>query len=180
MTSPASTSTAALYATLAGPIRSRLARTLPADKVDDALQEVFVRVQTRIDDVRDPSRLPAWVWSIARNVATDTHRQRTHEAFEDVHSDQPIAHDDPTETVASWLPTFVDALPEPYAQAVRLVDLEGLSQQDLATRLQISPSGARSRVQRGRALLKARLLECCHVALEGGDVVDVRPNRCGC
>ena len=42
-------------------------------------------------------------------------------------------------------------------------ELEGLSQKEMAIRLGISYSGAKSRVQRGREKLKALFLECCHL-----------------
>ena len=45
-------------------------------------------------------------------------------------------------------------LVEPYREALTLTELEGLSQKDAATMLGISVSGMKSRVQRGRRLLR--------------------------
>jgi RNA polymerase sigma-70 factor (ECF subfamily) len=44
---------------------------------------------------------------------------------------------------------------------VRLAELEGLSGPQVAARLGLSVSGAKSRVQRGRALVKQALDACC-------------------
>jgi RNA polymerase sigma-70 factor (ECF subfamily) len=110
----------------------------------------------------------------------DRHRQRVHEDIDDSFFTLPVEEDGANEVVANWLPGFVASLEPEYAEAVRLVDLEGVSQKELAARLGLSASGARTRVQRGRKQLKEKLLECCHVALEHGDVVDVRPKDCGC
>jgi RNA polymerase sigma-70 factor (ECF subfamily) len=56
---------------------------------------------------------------------------------------------------------IVDRLPEPYRQALTLTAFEGLTQEQLAKRLGISLSGAKSRVQRGREQLKRMLLDFC-------------------
>ena len=51
----------------------------------------------------------------------------------------------------------------------------------MAERLGISISGAKSRVQRARAKLKAMMLECCHIDLDSrGSVIDYRPKGASC
>jgi len=50
--------------------------------------------------------------------------------------------------------------------ALYLTEYEGMTQKDLAGRLGISVSEAKSRVQRARARLKALLLDCCHFELD--------------
>lgn len=54
------------------------------------------------------------------------------------------------------------SLPEPYRDALVLIEFEGLTQGELAKHLGISLSGAKSRVQRGREQLKELLLDYCH------------------
>jgi RNA polymerase sigma-70 factor (ECF subfamily) len=54
------------------------------------------------------------------------------------------------------------SLPKPYRDALVLTEFEGLTQPELAKRLGISLSGAKSRVQRGREQLKELLLVYCH------------------
>ena len=56
---------------------------------------------------------------------------------------------------------MIESLPEPYGDAVRLYELDGLPQQAIADRLGLSLSGAKSRVQRGREKLKEQLFACC-------------------
>jgi RNA polymerase sigma-70 factor (ECF subfamily) len=73
---------------------------------------------------------------------------------------------------------MITELPEPYREAVQLTELEGLTQQELATRLGISLSGAKSRVQRGRAMLKDMLLECCRFEFDRrGGIVGCEPRK---
>ncbi|HAH00091.1 MAG TPA: RNA polymerase subunit sigma-24, partial [Ktedonobacter sp.] len=58
--------------------------------------------------------------------------------------------------------TMVDSLPNDYREALYLTEYEGLTQRELADRLGLSFSGAKSRVQRAREKLKVMLLDCCH------------------
>ena len=62
---------------------------------------------------------------------------------------------------AGWLPFMIAELPDAYREAVELYELKGVSQQEIADRLGISLSGAKSRVQRGRKKLKSLLSDCC-------------------
>jgi RNA polymerase sigma-70 factor (ECF subfamily) len=56
---------------------------------------------------------------------------------------------------------------------MKLVDFGGLSQQELADRVGISLSGAKSRVQRARQMLREMVLDCCRVERDGrGNVTD--------
>ncbi len=63
--------------------------------------------------------------------------------------------------MACWLKPMIDDLPDKYREALWLTEFEGLTQVELAERLGISVSGAKSRVQRGRSLLRHDLLDCC-------------------
>ncbi|MFN0200337.1 MAG: sigma factor-like helix-turn-helix DNA-binding protein, partial [Bacteroidia bacterium] len=78
---------------------------------------------------------------------------------------------------------FPDAqkIPYKYAEALILTDIKGLSQQELADKLGISLSGAKSRVQRGREKLKEMLMECCIFEFDArGQVVNYEPKKNAC
>ena len=75
---------------------------------------------------------------------------------------------------------MVMSLPAQDRQALILTEYQGLTQKELAERLGLSLSGAKSRVQRARAKLKQQLLDCCHFELDRrGHVIDYQP-RCAC
>ena len=61
---------------------------------------------------------------------------------------------------------FVARLPEAYRHAITLVELEGLSQADAAAIEGISLSGMKSRVQRGRRMLREMFEECCSLKID--------------
>jgi RNA polymerase sigma-70 factor (ECF subfamily) len=54
-------------------------------------------------------------------------------------------------------------LPRQYRRAVELSDLQGWPQQAVARELDLSLSGAKSRIQRGRARLGELMEQCCRI-----------------
>lgn len=161
--------------TMRADLRRYLASRLrdPAD-VDDVLQETFLRVAQRLHTLRDEDRLGPWVYRIARNAAADHQRRaRREEALDD---EPPDEGDDGVpnlnEEVAGWLRPMLYVLPEEYREALELTDLGGLTQEQLAERLGLSVSGAKTRVQRGRKRLREVLERCCLVEQDArGNVI---------
>jgi len=84
--------------------------------------------------------------------------------------------------LAPCIRALVSRLPAADREALELTDLGDLTQAELAGRLGISASGARSRVQRARARLKDAVLACCEVYLDAaGAVADYAPGpHCQC
>jgi RNA polymerase sigma-70 factor (ECF subfamily) len=76
---------------------------------------------------------------------------------------------------------MAEELPEIYREPLLMADFEGLPQREVAQRLGLTLSGAKSRVQRGRALLGEHLARCCEVELDAeGRVADFRRRECDC
>ena len=159
-------------------IRSRVPDDATAD---DLLQDVFLKIQTRIGQLEDSSRLQSWIFLIARNAIIDHYRTRkdTVEVPATLSDEMPNADPD-LERLQAAFRRMIDELAEPYREAIVLTELEGLTQKQLAERLGISLSGAKSRVQRGRAQLKQALLDCCRFEFDRrGRVIDCSPRREG-
>ncbi|MCI0486045.1 MAG: RNA polymerase sigma factor SigZ [Blastocatellia bacterium] len=154
-----------IWETFNQPLRAYIYKrvTNPED-ADDILQEVFFRVHKRIDTLRDEERLPAWIYRITKNALIDHYRTRRHfagipETFDLEESPVEI---DVEAKLAEKMPIMVmGCLPEKYGQALLLADLEGMTQRELAEQLGLSLSGAKSRVQRARRLLRDALMKCC-------------------
>jgi RNA polymerase sigma-70 factor (ECF subfamily) len=167
-------------------LHDRLLRSIRRHVADEAsaediLQEVFLKIHTRIDTLRDEERLESWVYQIVRNAITDYRRRQR--PIAPLH-EELAAPDSPNEDdaggVARQLVPFVRAtvagLPEPYREALLLTEYAGLTQQQLAERVGISLSGAKSRVQRAREKVKGLLLDCCHIELDRrGGILDEQP-----
>lgn len=168
-------------------LRPFIARRLRSEvDVDDVLQDVFLRMQRGLPALRDEERFGPWVYSVARSAIVDHQRASAKHRVvdDDTHSEQPFeppdehtAHED----LAAYMAPFVALLESPYREALTLVELEGLTQKEAAQMLDVSVSGMKSRVQRGRAHLRKALEDCCHIALDArGRVLSCEPRADGC
>ena len=163
---------------LRGYIRRKVADEMD---VDDILQEVFIKMQQRLHQLRDDQKVTSWLYQIARNAVVDYYRERQKErrlAVTSFDEEDGPAAPDLTHAFAQWLPVAIATLPDKYREAIYLTEIEGLSQRELAERLGISYSGAKSRVQRGREKLKVVIDQCCKVYTDRyGNVLDYHRRR---
>lgn len=152
------------------------------DDAEDILQDVFLHIHTHLDTVREVDKMESWIYQVARNSINDYYRSRR--KLVDlpelaVLDDYP--EEDTAESLAPSIREIVHSLPEPYRQALLLTEYQGLSQKDMAGRLGISLSGAKSRVQRARQKIKDILMQCCHFEFDArGIVYDYRQHCCCC
>lgn len=178
-------------------LRRFVAGRVPVQDADDVTQEVMVRLHQGAASLRDAERAESWVYGIARRAIADYYRARgtTPAAAGAEPVDElvaPVAAPDRGfgrfagghsvhEEVLSWLRPMVDELPEIYREPLLLADFEGVAQREIAERLGLTLSGAKSRVQRARALLGEHLARCCEVELDAeGRVADFRRRKCDC
>jgi len=144
------------------------------DDAGDVLQEIYLRIQTGITGLRDTERFGPWVYQVARNALADHGRsQARHHPTGSAASDPRASLSDSGEEegeaerdLARHLAAFVAALPSPYREAITLTELEGMTQKDAGELLGLSPSGMKSRVQRGRRQLQRLLQACCEIAID--------------
>ena len=150
---------------------------------DDILQEVFIKIYSRIDTLKENSKIQSWIYQITRNAIIDYFRAR--KKTEELSEDFPAPGIDETEKarqeIATCLLPMIQNLPEIYRQALMLSEIELLTQKQFAEKQGISLSGAKSRVQRGRTMLKDMLLECCHFEHDHkGKVIDYEEKKGKC
>jgi len=159
-------------------IRSRVRDHAAAE---DLLQDVFVRIHQKLPGLRASDRLEAWVWRIARNAIADYFRRlrptdplpETVELTSETPADLP--------NLAPCVRQFIKQLDPGFREALRLTEWQRLTQNELARRLGLSPSGAKSRVQRARAQLKKLLLDCCRFELDRrGNILEMTPRQKKC
>lgn len=134
---------------------------------EDILQDVFLRIHTRLDTLADERTLAGWVYQITRNAIVDHYRGRRPMATlpEGIPIPEAPAGDLAKELLPG-MPAMLDLLGADDREALLLTEVEGLTQRELADRLGLSLSGAKSRVQRARKKLKQAFVECCHVELD--------------
>lgn len=160
----------------------------PSD-VDDVVQDVFLRMQRGLGGLRDEERFGPWVYQVARSAIVDHLRAAVrHRVAEDERAlgaaeptDEAAAEEGAMEQqLATVVAPFIAMLPSPYREALTLVELEGLTQKQAAELAGVSLSGMKSRVQRGRVILRKALEDCCHIALDArGRVMSWTPRPDG-
>lgn len=136
---------------------------------DDLVQEVFLRVHDRRDQLHDDERLAAWVRRIAANVVSDHYRRgRPTQALPEALPSPPPEEDERGDRalLAAWLAASVQSLPEHHREVLELTELQGLTQRVVAERLGLSLPAVKARVRRGRAELMRRLQRCCDLELD--------------
>jgi len=157
-------------------------RVASAADADDLLSDVFVKVHAHIDSLEDEARLAPWLYQITRNTLTDYYRRRPppRESLEGLDSASVEDDYDAAALISASLRDLVDRLPAKYREALVLTEFEGRTQAEMARELGLSVSGAKSRVQRARAMLRDDLLACCHFEFDRlGHVIDYQPRpRC--
>lgn len=146
---------------------------------EDIVQDVFVKVHTSLAQLKDSEKLTGWIYQITRNAITDHFRakSKTLELTDlDWESDRQVLN----HCVASCLGDMLTTLPEKYRVALELTEINNLSQTDLADKLNISYSGAKSRVQRARQMLKEKMDEAYLIKTDTYGNVIVCENRVPC
>jgi RNA polymerase sigma-70 factor (ECF subfamily) len=153
-------------------IRSRVGNESAAD---DILQEVFVRIHSQVDTLREYDKIQSWIYQITRNAIIDYYRaeKRLQELPAALATAEPELRERAREDIDACVMPMIQSLPEPYREAVMLSEIEGLTQKEVAEKQGISLSGAKSRVQRGRGMIKEMLFDCCHFEFDHrGGVTD--------
>jgi RNA polymerase sigma-70 factor (ECF subfamily) len=150
---------------------ARRART-PHD-ADDITQETLVRLYRSAPTLRDEEALEGWMYRIARSAIIDHYRRAgvrpepidpelVELQADDDRSDEPA----PGEFLAGCVAPLLTRIPDTYRAALELTDLGGITQEQAAAQLELSTSGMKSRVQRGRRMLRDEVVKCCRVELD--------------
>jgi RNA polymerase sigma-70 factor (ECF subfamily) len=134
------------------------------DDAQDLVQEVLLRVRRGLATFT-PGSLEGWLSRITTNAFLDEVRKRRRRPLEVVPDlPEPLVgvDDDPDAALAAErLPDEVQdalrALPPDFRAAIVLCDVVGLDYAEIAATLDIPPGTVRSRIHRGRALLRKEL-----------------------
>ncbi len=145
----------------------------PAD-AQDLLQETFLKAYRFWDRYERGTNIRAWLFRILKNSFINRYRKTTREpetvdydevqnfyaSVRDVATDsndlqenlfKNLLDDDVTKAIAD--------LPEEFRTVVILSDIEGLTYEEIADFVDVPLGTVRSRLHRGRKILRARLME---------------------
>lgn len=151
-------------------------------EAEDILQQLYLKLYKHCEQLEQVHNLKAWLYQITRNTVYDFFRENSRRISLDPEADLPeeVLPEQTRQEVEALVEPLINILPPEYAQALRLSELEEVSQKEIAERLGISYSGAKSRVQRGREKLKALFMECCHLEFSHDGQVISAQAKAGC
>lgn len=154
-----------------------------AGTAEDLVQDVFIKALKAIRGDRPPRDLPAWLYRAARTTLID-HWRTQKQGTDVVPDDLPAGEEDDAvllhQALASCLRPMTERLPAHYREALLAADFDGQRLKPLAEAEGVSLSAIKSRVSRGRALLREEVLACCHVDMADGWVQDYYPYTHSC
>jgi len=147
------------------------------EDAEEVAQETLLRVFESADQLRDPARLRAWVFRIAKNECFMKRRKsvfapKTELSLDELRPRKPDG-DPAAPEIADWsrlpddllfdselhraLLSAIQQLPEVYKTALLLRDVEELTTDETAEALEISINAVKTRVHRGRLALRRHM-----------------------
>jgi RNA polymerase sigma-70 factor, ECF subfamily len=152
-----------------------LQRTREQALTDDLLSEVMLKAYKNCERLHEARDVRAWLGRVAQNTLTDYYRKKKESSLpaDDRVTAAPTEGPLPEQQLANYLAEVLLLLPEADRLPLQWADLEGLPQEQVARRLGISLSGAKSRIQRARLKLRQQIEACCAVETDSsGRIAD--------
>jgi zinc protease len=149
-----------------GPMVLRVCRGILDDPndVDDAFQATFLILVKNAASIRERAALGTWLYGVARRVAVrarvNARRRNSHERSDaEALAIEPLreSHDEARE-LRILIEAELERLPNRYRDPLVLCDLEGQTHEQAAAQLRCPVGTVKSRLSRGRARLRARLV----------------------
>jgi len=160
-----------------------LSRVHDQNAAKDILQDVFFKIHSNIDKLRDEQKVSSWVYQISRNTIIDHYRSNSKNIISnDLTVEQNVEL--PIEEARDFekcMLGFIDELPDNDKEILQKTAIEGLSQKDYARQYGLSYTATKSRVQRARKKLKELFLSCCNVVTDSyGNIIETKEEDCSC
>jgi len=141
---------------------------------DDLVQETFLKAYRFWDKYEQGTNIRAWLFRIMKNSYINRYRKESKEPatvdYDEIKNFYASIRDesaDPNDLQKSLFGNLLDddvakavaALPEDFRTVVILCDIEGLTYQEIAEFVDCPLGTVRSRLHRGRRMLRAQLFE---------------------
>jgi RNA polymerase sigma-70 factor (ECF subfamily) len=140
---------------------------------EDILQEAFVRSMGKLDTLRSDESAVAWFYRLLRNAIIDQRRrngaaERKLSAFQQ----QVVLHSEPeaelTRAICHCVGELATTLKDEYADALKAIEVDGLTVKAFAERANITPSNAGVRIFRAREALRKQVVRSCGTCADHG------------
>lgn len=151
---------------------------------EDILHDSLLKILEKRQFFRYDENYDGWAFSITKNVLIDYYRKtKTYVDVEKIKKSFNEKEDilNTYENLIPALKDFIEKLPEKYSKPLILSDIEGIKQEVIAQKLGLSVSGAKSRIQRARKMLKEYFLKCSEYKYDKrGRIMEFYPKSPSC
>lgn len=136
------------------------------DKLDDILQEIFIKAYLHINDYEEFSSFSSWLYRIAHNEVISFFRKENRrisdieisdedfDIFEKIPSEIDVAWDIRSRDTAYKMKKALDSLEQKYRDALILKFFEDKSYEEISDILRIPPGTVATLINRGKAQLR--------------------------
>jgi RNA polymerase sigma-70 factor (ECF subfamily) len=141
---------------------------------DDLIQETFLRIQEKLNTLRDPSKISSWIFSIAHHLCQDHFRQLKKAQKKESIDEEKIENlgdalvqeafiqkELEQHEMGQCVQNQIDLLPHSLRTVLVLFDIMEFNHQEIADTLGITIQNVKVRLHRARRKLKAVLEERC-------------------
>ena len=140
---------------------------------EDILQDAFAKALQRTDEVPADEGVVPWFYRLLRNATIDQFRRRGAasrglEAFAREIDLRVSPEPELGAEICACVTRLAATLKPEYAEALKVIDIDGIPVKAYAGQRGLSPGNAGVRVFRAREALKKRVVESCGVCAEHG------------
>jgi len=138
------------------------------EDAQDIMQEGFVKVFRKLDQVKNSAAFPGWIRRVMINTALEKYRSQVHlQRLDDLKEEaDEVTEDGIFENLTCQeLITLIQSLTPRYRLVFNLYAIEGYNHQEISKELGISVGTSKSNLSRARAILQEKIRNIYGAAL---------------
>ena len=130
------------------------------EDAQDIMQEGFIKVYAKLDQVKNPAAFPGWIRRLMINTALEKYRSQVIlQRVDDVKGEINEKTDDGifSKLTSEELVLLIQTLSPKYRMVFNLYAIEGYSHQEISEELGISVGTSKSNLSRARGILQKKI-----------------------
>lgn len=142
-----------------------LSRFKNKELAEEVTQEVLLKIHKSCCSEKEINNLNSWLYQIAHNTSLDIlKKEAKHKDLQQLTDNEPSS--ETWDELSTFLGPLISFLPEKYAIPLKMSDIEGIPQKEIAHKLGLGLSATKSRIQRARDQLKQEIKNCYKLEMD--------------
>ncbi|MCX2742758.1 sigma-70 family RNA polymerase sigma factor [Mangrovivirga sp. M17] len=130
---------------------------------NDLTQEVLIKLYNSCCSDIEIKNIRSWIFQITHNLFLDSIDSKLSITSDFPDKPENSEDDHLWKEMAELVLPLLGLLPEKYSVPLKMADIDGMKQSLIASKLNLTLTATKSRIQRGRVLLKDQILSCCKI-----------------